>query len=93
MHRHRACTDRGTLSWIGRNGFSASGTLFGPGSQITFTEPFSGPCGAMYASQCHTFLDEISDALKGSGQGEIPRAEPTPTKAFPWAYEKAAWKK
>jgi len=47
----------------------------------------------MYASQCHTFLDEISDALKGSGQGEIPRAEPTPTKAFPWAYEKAAWKK
>jgi len=75
-----------------KTGFSASGTLFGPGSQITFTEPFQGPCGAMYASSCHTFLDEISDALKGSGS-ELPRSEPAPTKAFPWAYEKAAWKK
>jgi len=77
---------------LGRTGFSASGTLFGPGSQITFTEPFQGPCGAMYASSCHTFLDEISDALKGSSS-ELPRSEPAPTKAFPWAYEKAAWKK
>ena len=75
----------------GRNGVDASGTLFGPGSQIVVKNPFKG-CDAMYGS-CHTFLDEISDALKGTNAGEIPRTENKATPAFPWAYEKAAWKK
>jgi len=74
-----------------KNGVDASGTLFGPGSQPVFASPLKG-CGAMYGS-CHTFLDEISDSLKGVNAGEIPRSEGKPTAAFPWAYEKAAWKK
>lgn len=72
-----------------KNGFSASGTLFGPGSQIVVEDPLKG-CSAMYGS-CHTFLDEMSDALKGNA-GEMPRSEGKATNAFPWAYEKAAWK-
>ena len=55
------------VDWVmiaGRNGFSASGTLFGPGSQVVVEDPLTG-CSAMYGT-CHTFLDEISDALKVS---------------------------
>lgn len=73
-----------------KNGVDASGTLFGPGSQIVVSSPLKG-CGAMYGT-CHTFLDEISDSLKGNA-GELPRSEGKPMSAFPWAYEKAAWKK
>merc|ERR1712127_704868 len=76
---------------FGKNGFSASGTLFGPGSQVVVEDPLKG-CTAMYGT-CHTFLDEISDALKGTNAGEIPRSEGKATPGFPWAYEKAAWKK
>jgi len=47
----------------------------------------------MYGT-CHTFLDEISDALKSTNNaGEIKRSEGKPMAAFPWAYEKAAWNK
>jgi hypothetical protein len=42
---------------------------------------------------CHTFLDEISDALKGSKSVQLAEKPAGPTAAFPWAYEKAAWKK
>ena len=73
-----------------KNGFSASGALFGSGSQVVVDDPLKG-CQAMYGT-CHTFLDEISDALKGQS-GTVPRAEAKPTAAFPWAYDKAAWKK
>jgi hypothetical protein len=173
------CADWVTIA--GRNGFSASGTLFGPGSQVVVEDPLKG-CTAMYGT-CHTFLDEISDALKvslymrgicgalpyewrrqtsmscrglssfsrghhaavaftinavitrrcsrkhgcngweqclclchsggtgfailvpwltcilvcvcvqGTNPGEIPRSEGKATPGFPWAYEKAAWKK
>lgn len=75
----------------GRNGVDASGTLFGPNSQLVIKSPLNG-CNAMYGT-CHTFLDEISDALKSTNAGEIPRSEGKPMAAFPWAYEKAAWKK
>ena len=76
-----------------KNGFNAGGPLFGPGSQIVFEDPLKGKqCAAMYGV-CHTFLDEISDALKGSKSVSVPDTPAGPTKAFPWAYEKAAWKK
>ena len=76
---------------LNRTGFNAGPALFGPGSQVVVADPLKG-CGAMYGS-CHTFLDEMSDALKGTNAGEIPKSEGKPTAAFPWAYEKAAWKK
>ena len=76
----------------GRNGVDASGTLFGPKSQLVFKSPLNG-CSAMYGT-CHTFLDEISDALKSTNNaGEIKRSEGKPMAAFPWAYEKAVWNK
>ena len=76
-----------------KNGFNAGGPLFGPGSQIVFEDPLKGKqCAAMYGV-CHTFLDEISDALKGSKSVSVADTPAGPTKAFPWAYEKAAWKK
>ena len=76
-----------------KNGFNAGGPLFGPGSQIVFEDPLKGKqCAAMYGV-CHTFLDEISDALKGSKSVSVADTPAGPTAAFPWAYEKAAWKK
>jgi hypothetical protein len=31
--------------------------------------------------------------VQGTNAGEIPRSEGKATPGFPWAYEKAAWKK
>jgi len=47
-------------------------------------------CGV--AGACHTFLDEISDALKRKPE-TMPRSEGKATYSFPWMYEHAAWKK
>jgi hypothetical protein len=47
-------------------------------------------CGG--AGSCHTFLDEIGDALKRTPE-TLPRAEGKATYSFPWMYEHAAWKK
>lgn len=75
-----------------RNGFDASGTLFGPKSMIVFDNPLKS-CGA-YASGCHTFLDEMGDMLSGKVDVPVvPRSEAKPTYSFPWMYEQAAWKK
>jgi hypothetical protein len=73
-----------------KNGFSASGTLFGKDSMIVFDNPLK-ECGA-YSSSCHTFLDEIGDALKATPK-EMPRSEGKPTYSFPWMYERNAWNK
>jgi hypothetical protein len=43
-----------------------AGALFGKDSMIVFENPL-GKCGA-YASSCHSFLDEIGDALKATPQ-------------------------
>jgi len=73
-----------------KNGFSASGTLFGKDSMIVYENPLK-ECGA-YASTCHTFLDEIGDMLKATPK-EMPRSEGKATYSFPWMYDHAAWKK
>lgn len=73
-----------------KNGFSASGVLFGKDSMIVYENPLK-ECGA-YASSCHTFLDEIGDMLKSTPK-EMPRSEGKATYSFPWMYEHAAWKK
>lgn len=75
-----------------KNGFDASPALFGKGSMIVVEDPRDG-CGA-YANSgaCHTFLDEIGDALKKTPES-LPRSEAKATYSFPWMYEHAAWKK
>jgi len=75
-----------------KNGFDASPALFGPKSRIVVEDPREG-CGAYdNTGKCHTFLDEIGDALKKTPE-TLPRSEAKPTYSFPWMYEHAAWKK
>jgi len=75
-----------------RNGFDASGTLFGKNSQIVFDNPLKS-CGA-YGSGCHTFLDEMGDMLSGKTYViDVPRSEGKATYSFPWMYDHASWQK
>mmetsp|Transcript_17974 Transcript_17974/g.45348 ORF Transcript_17974/g.45348 Transcript_17974/m.45348 type:complete len:280 (-) Transcript_17974:217-1056(-) len=75
-----------------RNGFDASGTLFGPNSRIVFDNPLN-TCGA-YKSGCHTFLDEMGEMLEGKNyKPDVPRSEGKATYSFPWMYDHASWQK
>jgi hypothetical protein len=74
-----------------KTGFSAGPALFSKDSAVSVTDP-RGSCGAMNpaGSACHTFLDEIQDALSKK-QETLPRSAGKATYSFPWMYDHAAW--
>mmetsp|Transcript_48100 Transcript_48100/g.75119 ORF Transcript_48100/g.75119 Transcript_48100/m.75119 type:complete len:337 (+) Transcript_48100:3-1013(+) len=70
-----------------KTGFEASPTLFSKGSMIVVEDPRDG-CGALnQGGSCHTFLDEISDALKKSPE-TMGRTPVKQTTFFPWTLQK-----
>jgi len=73
-----------------KTGFAASPTLFSQDSMVTVSDPRDS-CGAFNpdGGKCHTFLDEMADALNPAKKpADIQRGPVKQSTFFPWTLQK-----
>lgn len=72
-----------------KNGFTPGPALFSAESPLVFEKDILGGCGAYNnkAGSCHTFFDEIGDALSKK-QEAAPRADKQGGFFLPWVWKK-----